>query len=90
MPNSLSDLLTEVGLISGAYDRIREERTFAIDDLEYDLFAAGWKACAEIAQPTKCSKLREAARALITLWRQSPALVMDDTIEALEKALEGK
>lgn len=33
----------EVQIVSGAYDRIRAEKSFAIDDLEYDLFAEGWK-----------------------------------------------
>ena len=42
-------LLTEVYLISEAYDKCRAEKQFAIDDLEYDLFAAGWKACAMLA-----------------------------------------
>ena len=34
----------EVSLISSTYDRVRSEQVFAIDDTEYDLFAAGWKA----------------------------------------------
>lgn len=33
----------EVQIVSSAYDRIRAEKYFAIDDLEYDLFAEGWK-----------------------------------------------
>jgi hypothetical protein len=45
----MTDLLTEVHLISDTYNRVREERTFAIDDIEYDLFAAGWKQCAKLA-----------------------------------------
>lgn len=47
------DMLTEVHLVSNTYDKIRSERPFAIDDLEYDLFAAGWKACARIAAALK-------------------------------------
>ena len=42
-------LLTEVTLISAAYERIRAERVLAIDDPEYDLFAWGWKAAIEVA-----------------------------------------
>lgn len=38
------DVVCEVHIISQTYDRIREERQFAADDMEYDLFAAGWKA----------------------------------------------
>lgn len=38
------DVVCEVHIISQTYDRIREERRFAADDMEYDLFAAGWKA----------------------------------------------
>ena len=34
----------EVQIISANYDRIREDQLFVADDLEYDLFAAGWKA----------------------------------------------
>lgn len=37
------DVVCEVGVISPAYDRIRSEQPFAIDDIEYDLFSAGWK-----------------------------------------------
>jgi hypothetical protein len=38
------DVACEVQIVSSNYDRIRQERLFAADDLEYDLFAAGWKA----------------------------------------------
>lgn len=37
-------LLTETPLISAAYESLRSTRTIAIDDYDYDLFAAGWKA----------------------------------------------
>lgn len=46
---SVRGLMTETHLINDAYKRIRAERRFANDDLEYDLFAAGWKACASLA-----------------------------------------
>jgi len=38
------DVVCEVQIVSGTYNRIRAEREFAVDDLEYDLFSAGWKA----------------------------------------------
>lgn len=41
------DVVTEVQIISAAYDKVRAERVFAVDDIEYDLFAAGWKAAIE-------------------------------------------
>lgn len=37
------DVVTEVQVISSTYDKVRADRLFAVDDLEYDLFAAGWK-----------------------------------------------
>lgn len=43
-----ASLLKEVYLINDAYVRIRSERLFAIDDLEYDLFSAGWKAAVDL------------------------------------------
>lgn len=43
-----ASLLKEVYLIDDAYVRIRSERLFAIDDLEYDLFSAGWKAAVDL------------------------------------------
>lgn len=41
------DVVTEVQIISAAYDKVLAERVFAVDDIEYDLFAAGWKAAIE-------------------------------------------
>ena len=38
------DVVCDVQIISAAYDRIREDQLFAVDDFEYDLFASGWKA----------------------------------------------
>lgn len=36
-------VLGEMPVINTTYDRIRKERVFAVDDLEYDLFSAGWR-----------------------------------------------
>lgn len=47
------ELLKEVHLINDAYIRIRAERVFAADDLEYDLFAAGWKAAIDAAMEAR-------------------------------------
>lgn len=41
------EVINEVHVISATYDRIRSERIFATDDIEYDLFASGWKAAVE-------------------------------------------
>ena len=38
------DVVCETQIVSNTYNRIREDRVFAVDDIEYDLFAAGWKA----------------------------------------------
>lgn len=38
------DVAREVSVISPAYEKIRATRIFAADDIEYDMFAAGWKA----------------------------------------------
>lgn len=46
-------LLNEATLISAAYDFIRATRVFAADDIEYDLFAAGWKAAIAAAMKEK-------------------------------------
>ena len=37
------DVICEVGVINPAYNRVRLETVFAIDDIEYDMFSAGWK-----------------------------------------------
>ena len=47
------DVVCEVHIISQTYDRIREERQFAADDIEYDLFATGWKAAIASVKETK-------------------------------------
>ena len=46
---TFSEELTDVRLINDTYNKVRKERDFAVDDLEYDLFAAGWKACAALS-----------------------------------------
>ena len=38
------EVVGEVAIVSRTYDRVRAEQAFAVDDLEYDLFSAGWKA----------------------------------------------
>jgi hypothetical protein len=43
-----ASLLKEVHLINDTYKRTRSERVFAIDDIEYDLFSAGWKAAVDL------------------------------------------
>lgn len=42
------EVISEVHVISATYDRIRTERIFAADDLEYDLFATGMKTAIEM------------------------------------------
>jgi hypothetical protein len=40
-------MLTEVHLVSDAYDFLMATQTIAEDDKDYDLFAAGWKAAVD-------------------------------------------
>lgn len=47
------DVVCEVGVISPTYDRIRAEQVFAKDDIEYDLFSAGWKAAIRAVKGTE-------------------------------------
>lgn len=45
-PGSMLATLTDVVLVNGFYKKVRAEQVFAVEDIEYDLFAAGWKTCA--------------------------------------------
>ena len=55
----IAELLKEMPLINDAYDRIRAEQVFAIDDIEYDMFSTGWKSAVDLATDNLTSHLAE-------------------------------
>lgn len=80
----IAELLKEMPLINDAYDRIRAEQVFAIDDIEYDMFSTGWKSAVDLATDNLTSHLAELQSTVAALELEVAKLrsVMTDIIKS--------